>query len=85
LFRDWLDVHFPDRAAKVMNIIRDMRGGKDNDAEFFSRMKGHGPWAELIRTRMQIARKKHGLDGSKWNVRTDLFVPPNMNGQLSLF
>lgn len=85
LFRDWLDVHFPDRAAKVMNIIRDMRGGKDNDAEFFSRMKGHGPWSDLIRTRMQIARKKHGLDGSKWNVRTDLFVPPNMNGQLSLF
>ena len=85
LFRNWLDVHFPDRAAKVMNLIRDMRGGKDNDAEFFTRMQGKGPWAELIRARMKIARKRHGLDSSKWNVRSDLFVPPNLDGQLSLF
>ena len=85
LFRNWLDVHFPDRAAKVMNLIRDMRGGKDNDAEFFTRMQGKGPWAELIRARMKIARKRHGLDSSKWNVRSDLFVPPNLDGQPSLF
>lgn len=85
LFRNWLDVHFADRAAKVMNLIRDMRGGKDNDAEFFSRMKGQGPWADLIRTRINIAKKRHGLDSSKWNVRSDLFVPPNLDGQLSLF
>jgi len=85
LFRSWLDVHFPDRAAKVMNLIRDMRGGKDNDAEFFSRMQGQGPWADLIRTRMNIAKKRHGLDSSKWNVRSDLFLPPNLDGQLSLF
>ena len=85
LFRNWLDVHFPDRAAKVMNLIRDMRGGKDNDAEFFSRMKGQGPWADLIRTRINIAKKRYGLDSSKWNVRSDLFVPPNLDGQLSLF
>ncbi|MEP7349029.1 MAG: PA0069 family radical SAM protein [Sphingorhabdus sp.] len=85
LFRDWLDVHYPDRADKVMNIIRDMRGGKDNDPEFFGRMRGQGPWAALIRTRMQIAIRKHGLDGSKWGVRSDLFVPPNLDGQMSLF
>lgn len=85
LFRNWLAVHFPDRASKVMNLIRDLRGGKDNDAEFFTRMQGQGPWAELIRTRMRIAQKRHGLDSSKWNVRSDLFVPPNLNGQLSLF
>jgi DNA repair photolyase len=85
LFRDWLDVHFPDRASKVMNHIQEMRGGKDNDSEFFTRMKGQGAWAELIRTRMKIAVRKHGLDSSKWNVRSDLFVPPNLDGQLSLF
>jgi DNA repair photolyase len=85
LFRDWLEVHFPDRASKVMNHIQEMRGGKDNDPEFFTRMKGQGAWAELVRTRMRIAVKKHGLDGSKWNVRNDLFVPPNLDGQLSLF
>lgn len=85
LFRDWLQVHFPDRASKVMNLIKDMRGGKDNDSEFFTRMRGQGAWAELIRTRMKIAVRKQGLDNSKWNVRSDLFVPPNVDGQLSLF
>ncbi len=85
LFRDWLDVHYPDRADKVMNIIRDMRGGKDNDSGYFSRMRGQGAWAALIRTRMQIVKRKAGLTGSKWGVRNDLFVPPNLDGQLSLF
>ena len=85
LFRNWLEVHFPDRAAKVMNLIREMRGGKDNDAEFFTRMQGQGPWADLMRARMKIAKNRHGLDSSKWNVRSDLFVPPNLDGQLSLF
>ena len=85
LFRDWLDVHYPDRADKVMNIIRDIRGGKDNDSEYFSRLLGQGVWADLIRTRMQIAKRKHGLAGSKWGVRSDLFVPPNLDGQMSLF
>jgi DNA repair photolyase len=85
LFRSWLDVHFPDRANKVMNIIRDMRGGEDNDSKFFSRMRGQGAWAELIRTRMRIAKTKHGLAGSKWGVRSDLFMPPNLDGQMSLF
>ena len=84
LFRNWLDAHFPDRASKVMNQIRDMRGGKDNDPEFFTRMKGQGPYADLIHARMAIAARKHGLGRSKWNVRSDLFVAPNLDGQLSL-
>ena len=49
LFRAWLDEHFPDRADKVMNIIRSMRGGRDNDPNWFTRMQGSGPWAELLR------------------------------------
>ena len=85
LFREWLEVHFPDRAGKVMRIIQSLRGSKDNDPAFFGRMRGSGPWADLIRTRMRIARAKHGLASAKWNVRSDLFKPPNLDGQMSLF
>ncbi|HEX8469098.1 MAG TPA: PA0069 family radical SAM protein [Allosphingosinicella sp.] len=76
LFRAWLDEHFPDRADKVMNIIRSMRGGKDNDPNWFTRMTGSGPWAELMRVRFEIAAKKHGLNREKRKLRCDLFVPP---------
>jgi DNA repair photolyase len=76
LFRAWLDEHFPDRAAKVMATIRALRGGRDNDPNFFSRMRGQGPWAELLRTRFEIAAKKYGLRQAKFALRTDLFEPP---------
>ncbi|HEX8623953.1 MAG TPA: PA0069 family radical SAM protein [Allosphingosinicella sp.] len=76
LFRAWLDEHFPDRAEKVMNIIRSMRGGKDNDPNWFTRMTGSGPWAELMRVRFEIAARKHGLNRDKRKLRCDLFVPP---------
>ena len=76
LFRAWLAEHFPDRAGKVMAIIQSLRGGKDNDPNFFTRMRGQGPWAELLRTRFQIAVKKHGLNKERFAARTDLFRPP---------
>jgi DNA repair photolyase len=76
LFRDWLKEHFPDRASKVMGVIRAMRGGRDNDPSFFSRMRGQGPWAELLKTRFQIAAKKYGLRQARFPLRTDLFEPP---------
>ncbi len=78
LFRAWLDEHFPERAGKVMATIQSLRGGKDNDPGFFSRMRGQGPWAELLRTRFLIARRRHGIDrnGEKMQLRTDLFRPP---------
>ena len=76
LFRAWLDEHFADRAGKVMHIIQSMRGGKDNDPNFFTRHQGFGPWAELIRTRFDIAVRKHGLNKERRKLRTDLFVPP---------
>jgi DNA repair photolyase len=85
MFREWLAAHYPDRAGKVMSIIQSLRGGRDNDPAFFGRMRGQGPWADLIRTRMQIALRRHGLGTSKWNVRSDLFVPPSMDGQMRLF
>jgi DNA repair photolyase len=84
LFQDWLAVHFPDRAGKVTSIIRSIRKGRDNDPDFFTRMRGSGPWANLIRTRFQIAARKAGLNQHKWHLRSDLFVPPRTDGQLSL-
>src|SRR5437868_10203573 len=71
LFRGWLDQHFPDRAAKVMSTIRSIRGGRDNDPNFFSRMRGQGPWAELLRTRFEIACRKYGLKQAKFPLRSE--------------
>ncbi len=76
LFRTWLDAHYPDRAAKVMNIVRSMRGGRDNDPAYGSRMRGQGAWAELIRTRFRIAKRRNGLEGVLPALRCDLFRPP---------
>ncbi|HEV7659501.1 MAG TPA: PA0069 family radical SAM protein [Allosphingosinicella sp.] len=76
LFRAWLDEHFPDRAGKVMAIIQSLRGGKDNDPNWFSRMRGSGPWADLLKARFERAVKKHGLNVEKRALRRDLFAPP---------
>ena len=76
LFRAWLDEHFPERAGKVMSIIHSLRGGRDNDPNFFTRLQGFGPWAELLRVRFEAAVRKHGLHGEKVKLRTDLFRPP---------
>jgi len=76
LFRAWLEEHYPDRAAKVMSIIRSLRGGRDNDPNWFTRMQGSGPWADLLKTRFQIAAAKHGFNKEKLKLRTDLFRPP---------
>lgn len=78
LFRAWLDEHFPDRAGKVMATIQSLRGGRDNDPGFFTRMRGSGPWADLLKARFAIARRKHGIDAprGKLDLRTDLFRRP---------
>lgn len=76
LFRAWLDAHFPDRAGKVMSIINDIRGGRDNDPRFGNRMRGQGPWYDLMRARFRRARRKYGLDAEWTPLRTDLFRPP---------
>ncbi|WP_067106523.1 PA0069 family radical SAM protein [Sphingopyxis granuli] len=85
LFRAWLAAHYPDRADKVMHIVQDIRGGRDNDPDFFSRMKGRGVWAQLIRTRVRRAARAHGLDGGFPPIRCDLFRPPERGGQMELF
>ena len=61
LFQHWLETHFPERAARVMARIRDMRGGADNASRFGERMQGTGPWAELLRQRMHKACARLGL------------------------
>lgn len=76
LFEAWLDTHFPDRKGKVMATIASLRDGRRNDPNFFTRMQGSGPWADLLRTRVKIACRKHGLDGDRPRLRTDLFRPP---------
>lgn len=76
LFRAWLDEHFPDRASKVMATINALRGGRDNDPKFFSRMRGQGPWADLLKARFEKAVIRHGLPQSKFPLRRDLFQPP---------
>lgn len=84
LFREWLDIHFPDRASKVMNIVQSMRAGRDNDARFFERMKPHGVWADLFRSRFHKARKRYGFDNPEFELDISQFRPPDLNGQLSL-
>jgi DNA repair photolyase len=61
LFREWLDVHYPDRARHVMSLINQARGGKDYDAQFGQRMVGTGPYAQLLRTRFELAARRLGL------------------------
>jgi DNA repair photolyase len=86
VFREWLLRHFPDRVRHVLSLVRDTRGGRDNDPRFGSRMTGEGPYATLLRQRFEKARERHGLDGKLPPLRTDLFIPPKLEtAQLSLF
>ncbi len=85
LFREWLEVHFPDRAAKVIAIVQSVRGGKDNDARFFSRMKPSGVWADLVRGRFRLGLKRAGIPQAKPVLDCSQFRPPRQDGQLALF
>ena len=85
LFRDWLLRHYPDRYRHVMSLVRSMRGGKDYDAEFGTRMRGTGPYAWQIARRFDMTAKRLGLNARKAALRIDHFVPPKGEGvQLSL-
>jgi DNA repair photolyase len=76
LFEAWLDAHRPDRKARVLKAIRAMRGGRLNDPRFGERMRPQGEWWRLMRTRFDIAKRRHGLDRPPPLLRTDLFVAP---------
>jgi DNA repair photolyase len=86
LFRDWIETTFPDRAKHVMGRVRELHGGRDYDPEFGKRMTGQGLWADLIRKRADLARRRMGLDAGLPPLRCDLFTPPPRPGdQLALF
>ena len=84
LFREWLATHFPERAGKVMSIVRSVREGKDNDPGFFRRMKPQGVWADLFRTRFRLACRRSGIGQVKIELDCAGFKRPGANGQLSL-
>lgn len=88
LWKDWLNTHFPDRADRVMQRIRDLRGGRENVSEFGARMRGQGIWGDLIRQRFRKTCARLGLGHASQSIRaldTTLFVPPNDSPQRSLF
>jgi len=85
LFREWLSVHFPERGDKVMSIVRSIRGGRDNDPDFFTRMKPSGVWAELFRARFRLAKKRAGIGKLRFELDCGAFRPPSSGGQLQLF
>jgi DNA repair photolyase len=100
LFQQWLEAHFPERAQRVMNRVREMRGGKDYDSDFSRRMHGDGVWAELIRQRFVKTVQRLGMNvrGGRFDqldvsqFRKPQVVPPppakqcgNATGQLDLF
>ena len=85
IFKEWLEVHFPLKAAHVMSRIRDMRGGRENDPNFGSRMVGQGEFAELLAQRFRKAVQRFGLDRPEYELDCSRFVPPSLSGQGSLF
>ncbi len=86
VFREWLLRHFPDRVRHVLSLIRDTRGGSDNDPRFGTRMTGEGPYATLLRQRFDKARERYGLEVKLPPLRADLFEAPTLETrQMSLF
>jgi len=86
LFKEWLDTHAPERAGRVMQLLREMRGGREYDAQWNQRQTGTGPLADLLRRRFELARRRHDLDGARMPaLSTDLFRDPNAPRQIGLF
>ncbi|GAB7553945.1 PA0069 family radical SAM protein [Novosphingobium sp. 11B] len=84
LFREWLEAHFPERAGKVMATIRSIRGGRDNDPNFVTRMKPQGVWADLFRRRFRVAASRLGMNTPHVALDCTQFRRPSLDGQLSL-
>ncbi|GAA0537656.1 PA0069 family radical SAM protein [Rhizomicrobium palustre] len=85
LFKEWLEVNRPDTAKHVISLIRQMRGGKDYDAEWTQRQRGTGPYAQMLAHRFRTAIRRLELRDTS-HLRSDLFaVPPKAGDQLKLF
>ncbi len=86
LWQDWLETHYPDRAARVMARLCEMHGGKPYASDWHKRMRGEGHYARIVAQRFALAAKRLGLDRPTAPLRTDLFqVPPRAGDQLALF
>ena len=98
VFCDWLNAHFPDRAARVLARLADMRDAprkaaqtdvqaprRLNDPRFHFRMRGQGHWADLIRLRFELACRKNQLQRDRLSLDLSQFVPPSRSGQMALF
>jgi DNA repair photolyase len=85
LFREWLETNAPDRARHVMALVRSMRGGKDYDSNWNTRMTGTGPYAQMMARRFHMAMKRLGLNLPHPPLATHKFKrPPRLGDQLSL-
>jgi len=81
LFKEWLAEHYPQRAGHVMSLIREMRGGRENDPRFGTRMRGTGPYALLIKNRFRLACQRLNLNTrGRYTLTTELFRPPTPAG-----
>ncbi len=76
LFTEWLEAHYPDRAERVMTLVRDCRGGRAYDSQWGKRMKGSGPFADMVARRFAMACRRSGLDKRSWEMDTTLFRKP---------
>jgi DNA repair photolyase len=87
LFEQWLREHYPERADRVLNLLREARGGRLNDPRFGHRMRGEGPYAELLAARFRAACRRHGLNERReTELETRLFVAdPGAPAQGELF
>ena len=90
LFKEWLAAHYPERAEHVISIVRQIRGGRDNDPNFGTRMTGTGNYADLIEKRFDIACRRFGLNGhgagrNPPELDCSRFRPPSRGGQIALF
>ncbi|HEY1076231.1 MAG TPA: PA0069 family radical SAM protein [Fontimonas sp.] len=86
LFRDWLQTHVPLKAEHVMSLVQQMRGGKDNDPNFGSRMRGQGDYAQVLRQRFNLACRRLGMNASERPVTSagHFRVPPRAGDQIEL-
>jgi DNA repair photolyase len=88
LFTEWLEANYPDRAKKVMSLLRSTHKGADYRSEWSVRQRGDGPYAQLIAARFRNATRRLGLNAVRVELRTDLFRPPTLKdpgAQMGLF
>ena len=85
LFQEWLQIHYPQKAKRILQRIRDLRSGKLNDSTYGQRMRGQGQYADIIAQRFQLSCKRLGLNKDGYQLDSSQFRPPNMPEQMELF